>query len=219
MDKIQIPELTLIAVSSIKIDETILALQKSYKDILFGSIKLITHERPEILPKEISFEECPKLDDINKYNHYVFIELGKHVKTSHCLLIQHDSWVLSPKLWDDDWLQYDYCGSPWEWKTNSYQTDYGEHVRVGNGGFSLRSKKLLDIPKKHNMYLKSEKGWKNEDGQICVYWRKELLDYGIKYAPVEIASKFSYENPVPENNFGKMKTFGFHKNLNTGNKR
>ena len=57
MDKIQLPDVTLIAVSSIKIPETILALQKSYKGIDFGAVKLISHECPKELPEEIQFEE------------------------------------------------------------------------------------------------------------------------------------------------------------------
>jgi len=212
MTKIKIPDVTLIAVSSIKIDETILALQKSYRYIDFGYVKIVTHECPENLPKEISFEECLELNDIIKYNRFIFEELHQYVDTSHCLVIQYDSWVLNPELWDNDWLQYDFCGAPWEWRTNSYLTDGGERVRVGNGGFSIRSRILLSAPKKLGLELEQRQGYWNEDGNICCYWRKEFLEFGIKYAPVEVAARFSYETPVPENNFGKMKFFGFHKN-------
>ena len=211
MSKIKMPDVTLIAVSSIKIPETIEALQKSYRKIEFGAVKLITHMLPEDLPKEIKFEDCPLLNDIMKYNQYVFKDLGKHVNTSHCLLIQHDSWVLNSNLWSNNWLQWDFCGAPWLWQTNSYITDYDEHIRVGNGGFSLRSKKLLDAPNILGLKLEQRRGYFNEDGNLTVYHRKKLLEHGIKYAPVEIASRFSYENPVLENNFGRMKTFGFHK--------
>lgn len=34
----------------------------------------------------------------------------------------------------------------------------------------------------------------------------------IKYAPVEVAAKFSYETPVEENNWGRSPTLGFHRN-------
>ena len=217
MSKTKIPDVTLLAVSSIKIDETILALQKSYKEIDFGTVKLITHECPDNLPKKISFEECSELNDIIKYNRFVFEELYQYVDTSHCLVIQYDSWVLNPELWDNDWLQWDYCGAPWEYRTNSYLTDSGERVRVGNGGYSLRSKKLLYAPKKLGLKLEQRQGYWNEDGNLTVYHRDKLLNYGIKYAPVEVAARFSYETPIPENNFGKMKTFGFHKNMSSRN--
>jgi len=217
MSKTKIPDVTLLAVSSIKIDETILALQKSYKEIDFGTVKLITHECPDNLPEEINFEECPELNDITKYNRFIFQELYQYVDTSHCLVIQYDSWVLNPELWDNDWLQWDYCGAPWEYRTNSYLTDSGERVRVGNGGYSLRSKKLLYAPKKLGLKLEQRQGYWNEDGNLTVYHRDKLLNYGIKYAPVEVAARFSYETPIPENNFGKMKTFGFHKNMSSRN--
>jgi len=37
-----------------------------------------------------------------------------------------------------------------------------------------------------------------------------MLENGIKYAPIEVAAKFSYENDVPENKDIKD-FFGFHK--------
>ena len=215
--KINLPDVTLIAVSSIKIPETINALQKSYEGIKFGAVKLISHEHPENLPEKIQFEECLLLDDIMKYNKCMFLELGKHVNTAHTLIVQYDSWVINPSKWDDDWLKYDYIGSPWPWRENSYLTDQSERIRVGNGGFSLRSKKLLEIPQKLGLQLEQRQGYWNEDGNICVYHRDAFLNEGIKYAPVEIAAIFSYENPMPENNFGKMKSFGFHKNMSLCN--
>jgi hypothetical protein len=87
----------------------------------------------------------------------------------------------------------------------------GERVRVGNGGFSIRSSKLLNAPKKLGLELKQEQGFFNEDGNLVCYNRKELLEYGIKYAPVGVAAKFSYENEVPENQ--RIETFGFHKHI------
>jgi hypothetical protein len=209
--KKELPDITIIAISSVKVHETISAIQKSMEHIQFGDAKLISHESPTDLPEEIKFEQCPELENVNLYNLYTFRYLTNHVKTSHCLLVQHDSWVLNPEIWEDDWLKNDYIGAPWMIKDDAYIChDTGEHVRVGNGGFSLRSKRLLYVPEKHNLPLLQEQGWYNEDGNICVYHRKKMLELGIKFAPVEVAAKFSYENPVPENI--NLKYFGFHKN-------
>ncbi len=204
-----LPDVTLIIVSSIKIPETITALLKSSERISYNSIKLISHLKPNNLPNDIVFEQCPQLNNIHDYNHYVFRELGQHVETSHCLLIQYDSWVLRPELWKDEWLKYDYIGAPWTYSEDSYIAPGGEHVRVGNGGFSLRSKKLLDLPKKYGIQLTHERGFWNEDGNICVYHRKRFLELGIRYAPVEVAAVFSHENEVPENK--NVLSFGFHR--------
>lgn len=210
--KIQLPNVTLMAVSSIKISETILSLLTSMKHIDFGRVVLVSHEKPQSLPENIDFEKCSEIKSINDFNSYAFYHLGNHFETSHCLLTQHEAWVINPTEWKDEWLQYDYIGAPWPVCYDAYIChDTGEHVRVGNGGFSLRSKKLTELPLKHFMPLLEEQGWYNEDGNICVYHRKKMLELGIEYAPVEIASKFSYETLIPEN-IG-ITTFGFHKNM------
>ncbi|MFZ6848348.1 DUF5672 family protein [Undibacterium sp. RuRC25W] len=63
-----------------------------------------------------------------------------------------------------------------------------QHALVGNGGFSLRSKKL-------QTYLKNSTSeiTENEDVIICQLRRSELEKQGFKYAPLDIATKFSWE--------------------------
>ena len=209
--KKKLADVTLIAYSSNNIKETIWALKKCCEKIEFASVKLVSDKTPLFLPKEIKLEKGQRIHDIMDYNHYVFSEFGKHVQTSHCLLVQYHAYIIRPELWDDSWLQYDYIGAPWAYSEDAYVTSDGEHVRVGNGGFSLRSKKLLDLPKKKGIPLTHDRGFWNEDGNICVYHRQEFLKNGIRYAPIEVASVFSFENEVPENR--GVKTFGFHKKL------
>lgn len=209
--KISLPDITLVAVSTIKIQETIEAIKKSYENIDFGDVLFLTDKKPNRLPKKIKYLICPRIKDINDYNLFVFKYLETYINSPFCLMIQYDSWVINPNLWDNAWLQYDYIGAPWIIKNDAYiWSKNGEHIRVGNGGFSLRSRRLLEAPNRYNLPLLGEQGWYNEDGNICIYHRETMLKLGIQYAPVEIAAKFSYENPVPEN-IG-VKTFGFHKN-------
>lgn len=209
---IQLPDVTLLTISSIEIEKAIKALEKSREKIDFGAVKFISHERPDNLPGDIIFEKCQPINNATTYSAIVFSRLTEYVDTEYCLLIQYDSWVINPEFWRNDWLQYDYIGAPWAYKNDAYIChDTGEHVRVGNGGFSLRSKKIMSAPWVYQLPLLQEQGWYNEDGNICVYHRKKMLRLGIKYAPLEVASVFSYENPVPEN-IG-LKTFGFHKNF------
>ena len=205
---ISLNNITLIAVSSIKINETLFALKYSSKFLDFSAIKFVSHVCPENLPNDIKFEICPELKSKDDYSYYVIYNLINHVQTDFCLLVQHDGYVIRPHLWHDSFLEWDYIGAPWAVKDNAYITKEGEHVRVGNGGFSLRSRKLLEYPKKYNMPYLEEQGFYNEDGNICVYNRNFLKNLGIKYAPVEVAAKFSYEVGVPENN--GIDSFGFH---------
>ena len=51
----------------------------------------------------------------------------------------------------------------------------------------------------------------NEDGNICVHNRHLYELMGCKFAPVEVAARFSTENNVPET----VQSFGFHKRLPT----
>ena len=53
--KINLPDVTLLALSSIEIPATIKALQLSSERINFAEIKLVSHEEPKDLPKEIKY--------------------------------------------------------------------------------------------------------------------------------------------------------------------
>jgi len=206
---LKLPFVTLIAVSSIKILETIRALDESTSKVRFGNVKLITDA--EIKHPSIEIVKCNKLDSIDKYNEFIFLNLWKYIDTEFVLIQQYDSFVLWPEEWRDDWIDFDFLGAPWPIVENSYIANDGTRARVGNGGFSLRSSKLLRIPSKMGWDLREEQGQKSEDGQFACYYRKELLKEGIRYAPVEVAAHFSFENYVPENQ-DIVKTFGFHKN-------
>jgi len=214
--KIQLPDVTLIAYSCIKIPETIWAIQKSCKNINFGSVKLISDKKPDNLPDFITWEFAPTINHIDNFNEYFFRKLYKHVDTEYCLTIQYHAWIATSSLWTNEFLNYDYCGAPWKIIDGAYMANDGTRSRVGNGGLSMRSKRLLSLPEQKGWNLRSEQGWKNEDGNICCYYKKEFLEEGIKYAPVELAAQFSYENPVPENQ--GVPSFGFHKFMNPANK-
>lgn len=207
---IKLPEVTLALISSIQINDAIKMLQKSNEKIEFATIKFISHEKPDNLPNNIQFNKCEEIKDTHKYSQIVFKYLTNYIDTYFCLLIQPDSCIIHPELWNNNWLKYDYIGAPWAIRDDAYIChDTGEHVRVGNGGFSLRSKKIMNAPLIYNLPLLSEQGYDNEDGNICVYHRVQMKKIGIKFAPVDVAAKFSFENPVPEN--GGIIPFGYHK--------
>ena len=53
--KLQLPQVTLCAMTSVNIPETIKAIRYSMQGIDFGDVVLITHKKPWNLPKEIRF--------------------------------------------------------------------------------------------------------------------------------------------------------------------
>ena len=139
----------------------------------------------------------------------MLFDLLPHIETSHALTVQYDGYVINPELWDDAWLEYDYIGAPWP--PDTHFTKSGKEVRVGNGGFTLRSHKLIrTFSVLFPPFTDNGTGFFNEDGNICVYHRDFLESFGIKFAPVDVAAKFSRELIVPET---VQDTFGFHRYL------
>jgi len=204
---LNLPNVTLTLVTSVKIDENIEAMIKSVQGINYGAVKFISHEHPKNLPAFAEFVQCEPLDYVG-FSRFVFFELWKHINTDFSLLVHHDGWVTSPENWDSRFLNFDYIGAPWAYSETAYITDYGEHVRVGNAGVSIKSRKLLEIPTKLGLNLEERQGYYNDDGNICVYQRKTFLENGIKFAPIEIAAKFSREVWIP--GISRTDTFAFH---------
>ena len=223
---IDLPDVTLICVSSIDFERTLFAFQKSMQGINFGAVKLISHQdHPEFEKRGIQVERCHPIESIDDYSHYMMYSLFKHVKTSHCITIQGDGFIINPEKWDPLWLEYDYIGAPWEFSEGAYIDPWGNHQRVGNGGFTLRSKKLLEVPL--NAYVHFNVNWGTfykhmdaqntaEDGNICVHNRHIYEALGCKFAPVTVAARFSHEKPVPETR--GITPFGFHYHLPPGTK-
>ena len=75
--------------------------------------------------------------------------------------------------------------------------------RVGNGGFSLRSKEFLNYSSKFNDCLSYA-----EDVFLCLVNYEEAINNKIKFAPFEIALKFSYEVPLGGFKKNKEKKIG-----------
>jgi hypothetical protein len=208
---INLPDVTLVATTSVRIAEHLRAIEICREHIDYGEVLFISHEKPENLPSDIKYIFYPEINNIMDFNHLMFSLVGQFISTSHALFCQDHAFVLNHHLWRDEWLRNDYIGSPWPVVPNAYLTDSGERVRVGNGGWSLRSRFLMNIPRLNNIPLQHRQNYWNEDGNICVYNRDKFLDLGVKYGTLKEAVRFGYENPVPENQ--GIISFGFHRNL------
>ncbi len=198
MEKINLPQVTLIAYTGRDIDAHKKALDYSCRGINFGAVKLIE-------------KHSETIDDWNKA---IVYDLGDYVDTEFALLIHQDGFVVNPEMWNNDWLNYDYAGSPWPMPQDdySYRDVNGTIQRVGNS-VGLRSKKLLDLPKKLNMEWKSYYGNTNEDGFISVHNRHLFEQQGCKFMPFEEAIYFARETPLPENYY--LEPFMFHRYAGT----
>ena len=204
---IDLSNITLVSVASVRVDKTIKALKYSSKDIKFGSVKLITHE--VVNDPEITVVNVDKMD-YEQYNKFIVFELFKYIDTDYALIIQDDGFVVNPNQWKPEFLNYDYLGAPWPLPHDdfSYRDAFNNLIRVGNGGFSLRSKKILSLATELNLEWKSYFGYYNEDGFFTCHNRHLYEQNGCVYAPLDIAKHFSHEIQIPET--VGITPFGFH---------
>lgn len=198
--KLELPKVTLAAMTSVDIYETIRAMEYSMRGITFGDVVLITHRRPLHLPKGIRYSHTSKLDNIDKFNYKMVYELGEHIHTEYVLLVHADGFVVHPESWQDQFLAYDYIGSPWPLPQNdyAYRDAAGNICRVGNS-VSIRSRRLLEFPKKAGLKWEIQAdGFYNEDTFLCCVHKNEMEAAGLRFAPIETAKYFGHEHMIPE---------------------
>lgn len=126
--------------------------------------------------------------------------LNEYFETEYLLHVETDGYPVNVELWDNEFLKYDYVGAVWP-------EELTYNNRVGNGGMSLSSKKfrkfMYDNRSQYPVGLSS-------DIFFCQFIfetaRKEL-----KYAPIDVAIKFSFELPISEfPNWDWKQSFGYH---------
>jgi hypothetical protein len=206
---LDLENITLVALTSVRLESTIKSLIYSSREINFGEIKLLSDVEPKELPNKITYEKTEKSSNIDEWNYNIIYNLPNHIDTEYALLIHDNGFVVNPQSWKKEFLEYDYVGAPWPMPTDnfSYRDVFGNIIRVGNS-VSLRSKKLLDIANNLSLEWKDFHGFTNEDGFICVNYRHKYLEQGCKFADFEIAKYFSHE--IFLDGFDNIDPFCFH---------
>ena len=138
--KLQLPDVTLVAVDTRSHALTRLALDKCKQFVDFGDVQFHT-DKPDFMEALETYVKTPFFQELTHVAAWCWYGVPQTIKTSHVLFIHWDSWILDPTAWTDDFLTYDYIGAPWEW--------HKDGMTVGNGGFCLRSKKLMDFLVEH----------------------------------------------------------------------
>jgi tetratricopeptide (TPR) repeat protein len=171
------------------------ALQHSRNGIRFGRALLLTDSLPDGVEAPAGIEIVPIAPIVSRdaYSHFILKSLLPHIATTHVLLMQWDGYVCNPDAWDPAFLDCDYIGAKWFW--------HNDAMRIGNGGFSLRSRRLLEALQDPRIALSVV-----EDETICRTFRPLLeRDYGIRFADEALADRFAFEAAYP---IGRP--FGFH---------
>lgn len=163
--------------------------------IKFSSIKMfLTYDLAHPSVESIKIDKC----GISKYNDWCLYDITGYFNTDFALVFQADGFALNAGVWINDFLKFDYIGAPWPKYIPWNGVD-----RVGNGGFSLRSKAICRFT------ASLPRSTTNEDAKICIEDRKLVEDAGLKIAPVDIARQFSVENPL-DSEHNIRNTFGYH---------
>lgn len=142
--------------------------------------------------------QIPMLD-IDQFNIFVNRVAPRFLMSSeYAMSVHEDGFILEPNLWRNEFLDYDYIGAPWyDWV-------------VGNGGFNIESRQMMQAKLELPFYTKlatpyDGRWYLPSDCYVCREHRAELEGRGFVFAPVEIASLFSSEQRRKHAN-----TFGFH---------
>lgn len=211
---------------------SIYSIERSYEELQkkipkeYLKCLLISPQKPEHCPDYIEHLSCKPFSDL-EYNLFMIYSLGSLIDTDFALIVQNDGFVVNGDNWQNEFLEYDYIGAPVmgffkftetgvarlpksEW--DQYYQNTPDHIfEIQNGGFSLRSKKLLTLPAemklithiyplepvdKDNIRIDYSNYCHHEDFALTIYWRKRFLDKGIKYAPSKLAAYFAVESPT-----------------------
>lgn len=196
-----LPNVALCCVDTLQPMISLQAMNRSMTGIVFGDALLFSRRDPAVIEYANSFGirvvESGEINSIERYSEFILKDLGANINHDFILVVQWDGFVTHPENWSNEFLQYDYIGAIWP---NGMSVN-----QVGNGGFSLRSRKLLDALCKSDIVLSHP-----EDLCICDVNRGLLEEkYKISFAPPEVASGFSYEHVRP-----LVPSFGFHGTFN-----
>jgi len=208
--KKKLNSVTLLGIDCLNVERLNLAMEICQTSFEFVEVKLLTSLEAKGVDNIVKIKA---INSTEEYSHFIIHDLDKYVDTEHVLIIQYDGFILNPKAWTDEYLKYDYIGAPWlvaDWSISNFGFPIellGKFV-VGNGGFSLRSKKMLSVTAKLAAVGELEK-YHPEDVSVCVYYRKLLEDNGLKFAPVDLARQFSFESEDKEH-YSWNNQFGFH---------
>ena len=188
---LELPGVTLCCIDTLNHALALRALRRSSAGIRFGSTCFIS-DRPVDEPGMSSIVIAP-LASRDAYSEFVLKSLLPHIQTPHVLLVQWDGYAINPDAWRGEYLDVDYIGAKWFWHTDG--------MRVGNGGFSLRSRKLLEALQDPRIVLTGA-----EDETIGRAFRPLLeREHGIRFAAESLADAFAFEAAYPVG-----VPFGFH---------
>jgi hypothetical protein len=186
-----LPAVTLCGVDTDHPQAAILSMRKSMERLGFARAILFTSQ--PIDAPEFDVQIIPPFISTEDYSRFIFSgEIPDAIDTDFVLITHWDGWVLDGARWSDEFLNLDYIGAPWPWHGTN---------RVGNGGFCLRSSRLM-----REIVLMRPAKVHGEDEIISRELRPALEARGLRFSDEDAAWRFAHECGGE----GRPAPLGFH---------
>ncbi len=205
---LKLPDVTLVITETRAHELGRLAVEACLANAQFADVVIYT-DRPELIDVPMAtYFPIPDWPNKVAAGRFYYMEAAHRVDTSHALLIEWDGGINEPAIWRDAFLQYDYIGAPWPLFPLG---DGAAGNNVGNGGFTLLSKRLAD-------YVYQQRARLNiaTDVDISIK-RRSLIPPSFVWAPETVAADFAFEGWTragPTRLTGRPHSFGFHGSFN-----
>lgn len=151
----------------------------------------------------------PYTDHPRQYSHWCVRDLHREIDTTHLMISQWDGFAVCPEQWTDEFLGVDYVGGPtWQghqWSRRNRPRGAASQDAVGNGGFSIRSRRLHEIASTMLDPEHPMSPW--EDFYLCVVLRDRLEGEGLRFASLPLGWRFAQNYHA---NLPITDRFGFH---------
>lgn len=199
MSKLQLPSVTLLCCDCVDSKRAIRVLERCKALCDFGAVKLLTS-----IPT--TYEHLVKIRPLNSlvaYSIFMLTKVHEYIDTEHVLIVQRDGFIINTDSWNPQWLNLDYIGPL-----------FVQYDCVGSGGFSLRSKRLMenvsentpewDGTQKHADLIQPGLSY-YEDGVICLSGKFSQFKFG-NLEEAAMWAQGGNRNP----DYYRPHPFGFH---------
>jgi hypothetical protein len=200
--KIPLPQVTLLIYNPEKDpDLSARVLNHVCGGIDFGAVVHLAGKKPSISHSG-EWKQVPPAN-VAQGQRFQALELNKYFSSEFLLHVEVDGFPVNFHHWDPAFLEYDYLRAPWQ--KRGLETGIN---RIGNGGCSLQSKKFRNFVDAHaHLYREGILS----DVFFCQELYPQALAAGIRFAPLDLALRFSMENRIPEfPRWQPSQSFAFH---------
>jgi predicted O-methyltransferase YrrM len=192
-------DVTLIGITTRDYRELRFAIERCEDAVTFRNVVVFTDE-----PSEFPGRTCvsiPKMTcsaEVSVHNMVTMVQF-RSLFGPFSLNIHNDSWIINPEAWTEEFREFDYIGA--QWPTGV----------VGNDGFGWKSRRFWEalacLPIEPTIECSHPADvvmcldrWNSKPNLKC--YRTVLEQLGLKWAPPDLADRFSVENRPLNGSFG-----------------